>query len=96
MDEGNLTTNDASERAVQILQFMVLDETIGVPVVMVALRDTSAAGITLKMDQLAFGRMRGVFAHQGNDTEDLGNKKQSDEPRTQTTHCGHRDHSEPE
>ena len=48
---------------VQILQFMVLDETIGIAVVMVALRDTSSAGIILRKYQLAFSHMRGVAAH---------------------------------
>jgi hypothetical protein len=54
---------------------LLLDETIGIAVVMVALRDTSSAGIILRKYQLAFSHMRSVAAHQGNDTEKLGNKK---------------------
>jgi hypothetical protein len=53
MDEGNLAANEASECAVQILQFMVLDETIGIAVLMVALRDTSSAGIMVRKFQVA-------------------------------------------
>ncbi len=57
MDEGNLTANDASERAVQILQFMVLEGTIGITNVMVALGDALSACVGLD-----FSQMRGVFA----------------------------------
>jgi hypothetical protein len=61
---------------------VVLDRTIGIAVVMVALWDTFSASDLVGKYQLGFSHMCGVAAYQGNNTEDLGKKKQSDEPRT--------------
>ena len=98
MDENSLTlTSKANICAGQVLQFMVLDETIGIATVMVvALRDGGKTGIFVRERQLAFSHMRGVLTQYGNDTEDLSKKKQPGEPCTQTTLSGYRDHADPE
>jgi hypothetical protein len=83
MDQGSLTAVDqAGEHTVQILHRVVLDRAIGVAGLMVALRDRLAAGTMLDKRRMGFCHMRGVAADDGDDAEDLGDKVQSDDPRT--------------
>ena len=42
---------------------MVLDETVGIAAVMVALRDTSSAGIVIRKYRFGLSHMLGVAAH---------------------------------
>jgi hypothetical protein len=72
-----------------------LKEAIGIAVMMVALRDTSSVG-ALRNRQLSSRNVRGMPAHQENNTQELGNNKQSDEQRTQVaTPRGHWDRPKP-
>ena len=58
--------------------------TIGIAL-MVSLRDMSGADVSLRNTQLALRHMSGVLADEGSDGNELRNKEQSGQPRTQTT-----------
>jgi hypothetical protein len=77
-------TNRAGENAAQVLQFMVLDEAISIAAVMAVIPDRRlCVGITVMQHQFAFGHVSNVLAHQRNDTEGLGNQKETGQPRTE-------------
>ena len=96
MYEADLAlTNRAAYYAAQVLQFVVLHKAIGIAVIM-TMMSISGANAILRDGEVGLGDMSGVFAHQGNDTKNLGNKKYSYNPRAQTARCGCWKHQEPD
>jgi hypothetical protein len=69
-------TNRAAYYAAQVLQFVVLHKAVGIAAIM-TVRSSSGANAFFRHGEVGLSDMSGVFAHDGNDTENLGNKKYS-------------------
>jgi hypothetical protein len=96
VDQAALALTDrAGQYATEVLQFMMLHEAVGVAVIVLVGRVSSADAV-LRDGEIGLSDMSGVFAHEGKDTKNLGNKKYSYNQRTQAVRYGRWKHQKPD
>jgi hypothetical protein len=77
----------AGQYAAEVLQFVVLHEAVGIALIM-PMGGMSGADAIFRDGEIRLCDMSGVFAHERENTKNLGKQKYSDNPRTETARCG--------
>jgi hypothetical protein len=77
----------AGQYAAEILQFVMLNEAVGIALIM-PMGGMSGTDAIFRDGEIGLRDVGGVFAHERENTKNLGKQKYSDNPRTQTARCG--------